>query len=329
MIPLGPLEHVSVSVIRHPGATMLSVLSDLLGGRKHGVPAVRRDVVRRSLPAADAAGMVALLSSADGWLPESLALLRTLDSIDMATVLEEVDGLDPDLLAAEVDAGFGGDPPPVWRAVVDRPEAFVASYHRLVAAAWDSFAPLWTESDGLHAREAERVGVAAVSGGLEIVMNGLRSAVSFDGGRLQLPNCRPNSAPWQLANTEHRRLVLVPLASGLTASMYSVEREDAVWVGYPLPGLGQILDRRRAGPAPGDALALVLGPVRAAILRHAGNAPSVSDLASRLELGPSTVTYHCDHLVNAGLLERARRGREVRLNRTDRGTGLMNLLSAP
>ncbi|WP_231336383.1 winged helix-turn-helix domain-containing protein [Actinomadura graeca] len=326
---------MGVGVIRHPGATVLSVLTDLVGGRSHGVPPGLREALRRTLPGTDAADMAALLASANGWLPESLALLQTLETVTMATVLEELDGLRPDVVAEEIEAGFSGDPPPAWRAVAARPAAFMTSYRRLVAAVWDGIAPLWTQADGLHARETERVGVAAVSGALEGVMDGLRTRVRFDAGRLHLPNCLPNCLPWRPVAPGRRRLVLVPLASGLTAGMYSVEREDAIWVAYPLPGLGQILDPRRAGaggPAaaatvPDDALVLLLGPVRAAILRHAGTAPSVSDLAGRLGVGASTVTYHCDQLVRAGLLERARRGREVRLRRTGRGAGLIDLLS--
>ncbi|MEU8118844.1 hypothetical protein AB0C21_09045 [Spirillospora sp. NPDC049024] len=269
--------------------------------------------------------MGSLIASGRGWVPEQIVLPRTLATMDMATVLEELDGLDPGLLAAEVEFRLGGDAlPPAWRALVERPAAFVDSYRRLLKAAWECVAPWWSLTDDLYGREMERIGVAAVAGGLETVMNDLSTSVRFDDGLLRLARCphrRPAGSGW-------RRLVLVPLASGFSAGMYSVERDDAIWIGYPLPGLGRIVERQEdPAPVPDDALALVLGPVRAAILRHAGDRPSVSDLASRLAVGVSTVTYHCDHLVTAGLLRRERRGREVRLRRTDLGTSLLDLLA--
>jgi DNA-binding MarR family transcriptional regulator len=98
-----------------------------------------------------------------------------------------------------------------------------------------------------------------------------------------------------------------------------------------VPGLGNITGRRdrHDGPAPADGLSLVLGPVRAEILRHLPNAPTVSGLAGHLHIGVSTATYHCRHLAAAGLLRRERHGREVRLLPTERGTALTLLLAAP
>lgn len=325
-VRIGPLEHAGVSVIRHPGATVFSLLTDVLGNKRQGVPRAWRRAVRDALPPAEAEGLRALLSSPGDWVPESLSLTQTLENVDMATVLEELDGLDLGRLTTEIETGFAGEPPPPWQRVVERPGAFVASYRRVVEAVWDGLAPLWSQADGLYGREMERLGVATVSGRLESVMNDLGSPVRFADGLLHLPCDLPQR---RTAWTHRHRLVFVPLASGFTACMYSAERDDAIWIGYPLPGLGQIADPRRgAAPQPRDALALVLGPARAAILRNAGHGPSTSDLASRLGVGVSTVTYHCDHLVAAGLLRRERRGREVRLRRTERGTDLIDLLVA-
>lgn len=156
------------------------------------------------------------------------------------------------------------------------------------------------------------------------MLAGLESVVHYQDGALRLPH----PAPEPHARLGDRTLVLVPLASGFAAGMYDIERDDHIWVGYPLPGLGGIVTRvQTAQPPPGDALNLVLGPVRAAILRHLAPRPSVSELAHTLQLGVSTVTYHCDQLAAAGLLDRQRHGRQVRLHRTPRGTALVELLT--
>lgn len=322
---LGPLEHVDIRVVRHPGPTVFALLQDVLGGYGQGVPRHWHQAVRHSVPPAVAAGMHALFRSSNGWGPECLALTQTLENADMGKALDELDGMDPGRLPAEVEGFFGGDPPVPWRWVLDRPAAFLDSYRRLIAAAWDGFSPWWSRADALYAREVRRLGVAAVSGGLDIVLNTLGPPVRFTEGSLRLRRCHR----WQRHRREHRRrLVFVPLASGTSAHLYSIGRSDSVWVGYPLPGLKRLTgDRTPRATAPIDPLVLLLGPVRAAILRQASAEPSVSDLAGGLHIGVSTAAYHCDHLAKAGLVKRDRQGKRVCLRPTDRGTDLVALLT--
>ena len=92
-----------------------------------------------------------------------------------------------------------------------------------------------------------------------------------------------------------------------------------------MPGL----ERLGAGPVPAatDSLSLLLGPIRAAILRALDCPNSMGGLAEHLDAGPSTATYHCIQLASAGLVVRQRLGREVRIQRTPRGDALVDLLS--
>ena len=53
---------------------------------------------------------------------------------------------------------------------------------------------------------------------------------------------------------------------------------------------------------------------------------SMSEIATRLHYLPGTITYHCDLLVRANLVERIRHGRRSLLVRTDRGTRLLDVL---
>lgn len=324
VVRLGPLEHVDVRVVRHTGPTMFSLLQDVLGGYEQGVPGPWRQAVRHSLPPAVAMGMHTLFSSSNGWGPECLALTQTLENADIRQVLDELDGLDAGRLPGEVEAFFGGDPPAPWRRVLDQPQGFLDSYRHLISAAWAGFAPRWSQVDALYAREVSRLGVAAVSGGLDVVLNTLGPPVRFTDGSLSLRRCHR----WQRRRRENRRrLVLVPLASGTTAHLYSIGRGDTVWIGYPLPGLSRLMGDR-VPPAPRDPLALLLGPVRAAIMRQASPDTSVSDLAGELHIGISTATYHCDQLAKADLVKRERHGKKVYVRQTDRGTDLIALLTA-
>ncbi|MCK8676166.1 hypothetical protein [Streptomyces lichenis] len=72
---------------------------------------------------------------------------------------------------------------------------------------------------------------------------------------------------------------------------------------------------------------MVLGPVRAEILCFLPHHPTVSALAAHLRVRVSTATYHCGQLAEAGPLHRDRRGWEVRLLPTERGTALAELLA--
>ncbi|WP_126644015.1 ArsR/SmtB family transcription factor [Embleya hyalina] len=324
------MERLHVRVHRHPGATLFPLLQDVFGHRVHGVPARWRDVVRRALPAGAAAVVGPLLASRPGWIPDRLALVHDLDVHDVTTLEEELASADPALLAEEVATYHAAGIPPAWRPLLDDPAGFVTAYRCLVAAAWAAFAPLWRDADALMGRETERIGLAAVTGGLDGLLAGLGGHIRYEENILKLPH----PCPGHLGELGSRPLVLMPLASGYTAGMYGADRTDALWIAYAVPGLGRITGHPgrpgHGGPkAGGDGLSLVLGPVRAEILRSLPRTPTVGELAHHLQVGVSTATYHCQHLEAAGLLRRERHGQRVRLLPTDRGTALTHLLAAP
>ncbi|MFD0367575.1 hypothetical protein [Streptomyces sp. NPDC127114] len=327
-VPIGRLEHVHLSVSRHPGTTLFSLLTGVFGDRPLGMPEAWRRGVREAARPGDAALMRPLLSSGAPWFPDCLALVRGVHDAGPAAstteVEDELDALDADELQQEIARRFGDAVPEAWRQIADRPRSFVDAYRRLASSVWSGFSPLWRRADGLLLREAERVGVASVTGGLDAMLNTLGAAVHYADGLLELPHACPSHH----VGPGRRRLVLAPLASGFSACAYSAEDPDLIWIGYPLPGLGRLTEgaeaeRRTAS----DALGLVLGPVRATILRDAHRQPSVSETAQHAHVTVSTATYHCGQLVRAGLLRRTRRGREVRLQLTDKGAALLDLLS--
>lgn len=90
--------------------------------------------------------------------------------------------------------------------------------------------------------------------------------------------------------------------------------------------------RRKLGaaqPLPcDDALALVLGPLRARTLRAVAHPITAGRLARRLQCAPNTVTYHCTQLESAGLIVRERRGPRVWISLTRRGEQLIDALAA-
>ncbi|MFF9809997.1 hypothetical protein ACF1G5_33660 [Streptomyces coeruleorubidus] len=323
-VAIGPLEDLRLSISRQPGTTLFSIVVNAFGSCAHGMPPQWRRAVREAAPPTAAATMQALLTASYPWAPDSLALASAVGAGTATTIADELDGIDADLMAGEVEKRFRGTVPAPWRPVVDRPREFLATYRTLAASVWDAFAPLWRRADTLLAREVERVGVATVTGSLSAVINDLGTSVQYADGRLRLPHPCPPSA----TGLVRRRLVLVPLASGFGACAYSAEGPELIWLGYPLPGLGRLTnDAEETRPPTGkDRLDLVLGPVRAALLRHARRRPSVSEAAERAHITVSTATYHCGRLAQSGLLRRLRHGREVRLHLTEDGAALLDLL---
>ena len=71
-----------------------------------------------------------------------------------------------------------------------------------------------------------------------------------------------------------RDLVLVPLVAGDSMLMANFEHVDRVWVGYPLPGLGQIWGRaagKKGRPQLTDPVVNLLGGACATIWRAPGD----------------------------------------------------------
>ncbi|MFS8102440.1 hypothetical protein LFM09_35475 [Lentzea alba] len=77
-----------------------------------------------------------------------------------------------------------------------------------------------------------------------------------------------------------------------------------------------------------DTAALLLGRVRAEVLRSADRNPTMGELAHLTSTARSVTTYHCEMLEEAGLLVRERQGQSVRVRRTIMGSALLTLLSS-
>lgn len=318
---LGSIDTLVPRVIPHPGATLLSLVADSLGGRNHGVHPRVRQLVRAAVPQGAADVLRPLFAPGFSVIPDCLTPTATMSQEDSVHHLEQLSTVSTDTLLAEIDAEFGGDVPAQWRPVVRRPKAWKSAYARLVRSVWEAVAPVWRAADWLLRRETDRVGAAAVSGSLDCALAGLSPRFRLRETTLSLPD--QQGERFELGG---RRLILVPVVSGSGASLFSFDQSDAVWIGYPVPGLVGLWGGEVTQDRASDALGLLLGEARAAVL-HCLSGPLYSgEIAERLNYAPATVTYHCTRLEAAGLLERTRRGQHVLVCRTARGEELMNLL---
>ncbi|MFD3843250.1 ArsR/SmtB family transcription factor [Streptomyces sp. NPDC058642] len=318
---LGPLETVPVSVVAQPGVTLMSLVADALGGRSQGVHPTWRRALRSAVPEGAEAVLRPLFTREYSMVPDCLTPTAPLWETDLSVQLDRLAEVSPHLLLQELETDFGGTVPRQWQSVVDRPKAFIHAYAAILSAVWEDFGPIWARAGSLLARETERVGVAVVSNALPLVMSGLGPKIRFSGQTLYVPDPHPETF-----ERGARRVVLVPIVSGNGASVFSFDRSDAVWFGYPVPGLRTLWTAQEA-TAERDPLKLVVGSLRAGILRELTQPCTMGSLASALNCTPATVTYHCGQLEAAGLLSRERRGQHVVARRTTSGATLVHLLS--
>jgi hypothetical protein len=168
--------------------------------------------------------------------------------------------------------------------------------------------------------EVRRVGIAAMRGGLDLILDRLHPASQFGDDVLKIRDPEPGRFDLQA-----RPLVLVPMLSGRQALICNLERSDAVWIGYPLPGVSQLSADSPGAHRAGRPLETVLGPVRAQVLLAVERPRTMTELVGLARLAPSAITYHCERMAAARLVRREKRGREVWVSRTTRGDALIDL----
>jgi hypothetical protein len=322
---LGDPERIRISVTAAPHVSVLRLLTDAVGGMRRGLPERLRRHVARGVGPAQRAAILPLVQPGASLVPD--CVLRAPDGdVTLPEQVEALHGIDGDEVAAQLSAVFGSELPGRWRGAAGDPGRWLADYARATEQAWSAYAPIWRRGLPLLDREAERAGTAVVRGTADALLANLHSRVRYRDGVLSIDG--PRAAEYALGD---RRLVLVPTMGGRNDITAGFDQPGIAWIGYPVPGLsGLWLDLDGAEPSraapPPDALQLLLGRQRGALLRLAARPVGVGALAAALGCAPSTATYQCDHLAAAGLITRERRGREVHVQRTGRGDALVELL---
>ena len=226
-------------------------------------------------------------------LDEELAYLESLDDAHIRADLEFVSGPLPPELGSPGLAGAAAE---------------------LLRWTWDTtIAPDWPRRRRvLHADVLARTARLS-SEGWSGVLDGLAPGVRWlENGRLQV-----NPPPYPPRDIRGRDLLLIAAHSrGSSVSWHLPDRYALV---YPVMGVFASAPR----PLP-EALVRLLGRTRARILTRLGAPAGTSTLAAELELPIGSVGGHLRVLLDAGLLERRRAGREVLYRWSDAGQAMVN-----
>jgi DNA-binding transcriptional ArsR family regulator len=320
----GAPDALAVSVALAPQHSVVALLLQAASGQRWGAPAGLLAAIRDALR--PEARFAAQLFTARGWttIPDSCTPISPFADASVADQAARLRDMPAAALIGELHAtDFGHDCPPHWRAAADQPGRWLRSMADASLDTWAVAEPRWQAAGPLLDREIRRVGTAAVRGGMAALLNSLHPGLSYrDGTFSYTPRCDPRRTFGPFGPVGPRRLALLPMIAGRDAVLFSFDRPDICYIGYPLP------QRRLGAPAKAEsALATILGPVRAAILQVLRQPLIVSDVAAAVHCAPTTATYHLHQLAAADLITREKSGPSVWISRTARGDELVDLLS--
>jgi DNA-binding transcriptional ArsR family regulator len=317
-IQLGSPDALPVSVVMSPQQSVLMLLRQVASGQAGGWPGPSSAAAGRALRPAARFATRSFAVRRPTITPECCAPISPLADVPVAEQASRLRDLPPDVLTGQLHAGHGGKPyPPQWRDAAEQPCRWLASMADASLDTWAAIAPRWKAAAPLFAREVERVGTAAVRGGMDALLNSLHPRISYADGVLTF--AYPNNRRVALGG---RRLALLPMIAGRDAVGISAERPEICYIAYPVRPPGP---HPRAGAS--HALALILGPLRAAALQALGRPLTVGEVAAAVQCAPTTATYHLQQMAKADLITRQRHGTSVHISRTLRGDRLVDLLS--
>ncbi len=263
----------------------------------------------------DVALVSQLLPSGDGSTPDFLAPAPAAAASDCAveSQLAEIGSTDHAQAAVEV-----------WQAAGDRelPENVTAALHDGTLPArvahglemfWEHGMPdVFEPAETAVRAEIARCEQLADGGGIGTVLHAVKEQLSRgDDSSNACEHCpEPESAM--------SKLLVIPTAlygPRLTMRL----RGERPYVAYPI-------DTSSAPAHSISGLRRLLGPTRAAILRHLSSARTTTELSEELRLAAATVSYHLKVMQRAGLLERSRQRHNVFYELSPTGRHLLSSL---
>lgn len=328
LLRAGAPDAPAVSIALAPQQSVIALLLQAASGKSHGAPAGLLAAIRDGLrPQARFAAQM-FTTRGPTMIPESSMPISPLVDASVADQVARLRDLPPAVLTDELDELLSVDcgdhcPPAYSREAADQPRRWLHSMADASLDIWAVAEPRWRAAGPLMDREIRRVGTAAVRGGMPALLNSLHPGLTYQDGMFTFtPPCNPSLTLGPFGPVGARRLALVPMIAGRNSLLFSFERPDVCYIGYPLPAPCVGAQGRAGG-----ALAAILGPVRAAMLQALRQPLTVSDLAAAVHCAPTTATYHLHQLAAAVLITREKAGPSVRVSRTARGDELVGLLA--
>jgi DNA-binding HxlR family transcriptional regulator len=261
--------------------------------------------------------MLGALVDQRGWVPDFLTPRPAGPLTDLDQELAALHRLPARRLRSELDEVHGGRLPPV---LTGRADVVLRRMVRALRGWWDGcLAPYWPRMRTLLEADISYRGREQARGGTGYMVNRINERISMTGRVVRVVMSDPRSRRVEVS--EPSGLTLVPTLFNRFASvpmrddeppviMYNARGQAALWVPEQRPESSQ------------DALAAVVGPVRAHLLATLVEPASSTELAGRLGVTTSAVNQQLRALHRVGLVRREQHGRSVLYLRSDLGTAL-------
>ncbi|HWC24244.1 MAG TPA: winged helix-turn-helix domain-containing protein [Flexivirga sp.] len=263
----------------------------------YGAPA---RATKQLLSRPDVALVCELLPSGGGPTPDFLAPAPPAATSTRAaeSQLAEIDNTDHAQAAVEVWAASGDRPLSKNITAALRDGTLPARAARGLATFWEEgMAEVFGLAETALRAEISRCEQLADSGGIGAVLNAIQEQLSWGD--------EPANACEHRTDTESGMPELLVIPTALYGPRLTMRLQGTrPYVAYPID----------ATPAPTDpitGLRRLIGPTRAAILRHLSSARTTTELSEELRLAAATVSYHVKVMQRAGLLERSRQRHNV------------------
>ena len=304
--PLAELRH-SRRVLEDPGSQALHLPWAIQARR------ATADLDLAPLRALDPVGV---------YTPDFISPPPTSPLAELDDELARVEATPPDQVRAEIRRTYGGTQlPAVLQPLLDDTPAAIGTLVELLRAYWGrALAPHWPrlravlEGDVLH--RARQI----ADGGAERLFADVDPTVSWADGVLRIEKKFEETL-----DLEERGLLFVPSVFIWPTVALITDPQWQPTIFYPPRGVGMLWEPQQ--PAPPQALAGVLGRVRAGVLTALDSPRSTTDLARTLGVTPGGVSQHLGALRAAGLVQGHRVGRVVLYLRSPAGDTLVGAAS--
>lgn len=216
----------------------------------------------------------------------------------------------------------GASESPRLRTVMTALERGERSFAQRVALELGHFwreclAPRWRAVQSLIEGDIQYRAAAVARRGLGAALGSLHPVLSYRAGALRIQDERT----WTVSDS--KKIVLHPSPLAKTWMLRDDPwGESGVHLAYPIrPSRAD--DAVTAGQTRANPLGRVIGHARLVLLADLGRPRTTTELAGRLHMSASTVSYHLVRLHRVGLLNRTREGSRVYYRRTSEADRLV------
>jgi DNA-binding transcriptional ArsR family regulator len=251
------------------------------------------------------------------WLPDFLTPAAR-PNVEMAEQLDQIAATPPTVVVQDLLATTPRRPlSPFGQALLADPRGLLPQLVDALRVWYDeAIAPDWPRIRALLDADVAYRAAQLAENGAGRFFEQLHPSLRWHGDRVISDD--PFERDFDLRD---RGLALNPTVFSERRVLWNLLEDSLPAGAYPVRAIGTLWET--AAPPPGDPLARVIGPGRAALLDLLDTATTTTDLARRTGMSAGNVSQHLGALHAAGLVDRSRQGRHVLYRNTEAAAVLL------